>query len=80
MSSGVPCVVTDVGDSSLIVGEYGVVVSPGNDVSMKEGMKRLLKRINKKNLHQLTRQRIEKNYSIQQLVNKTTSAFNSLIN
>ena len=34
MSCGVPCVVTDVGDSALIVGQAGLVVPPNDSKAM----------------------------------------------
>ncbi len=42
MSSGVPCVVTDVGDSGRIVGDTGIVVAPGDAEGLSQGWSRLL--------------------------------------
>ncbi|MBT3349715.1 MAG: glycosyltransferase, partial [Nitrospinaceae bacterium] len=45
MSCGVPCVVTDVGDSNSIVGESGVVVPPNDQVGLSSGLKEMLMKI-----------------------------------
>lgn len=42
MSCGVPCVVTDVGDSAWIVGDTGLVVPPGNPPKLAEALEALL--------------------------------------
>ena len=42
MACGVPCVVTNVGDSAWIVGETGEVVTPKDPVALKNAMERLL--------------------------------------
>jgi glycosyltransferase involved in cell wall biosynthesis len=44
MACGVPCVVTDVGDSAWIVGDLGEVVPPKNPVALKNGIDRILNR------------------------------------
>jgi glycosyltransferase involved in cell wall biosynthesis len=38
MASGVPCIVTDVGDSATIVGDSGIVVENGDAASIAEAM------------------------------------------
>ncbi|MHB9020067.1 MAG: glycosyltransferase, partial [Minisyncoccota bacterium] len=42
MASGVPCVVTDVGDSAAIVGECGIVVGPRDPEALAGAVLRLL--------------------------------------
>jgi glycosyltransferase involved in cell wall biosynthesis len=42
MASGVPCLVTDVGDSADVVGPTGVVVAPDDVDALVEGLQRLL--------------------------------------
>ena len=41
MACGIPCVVTDVGDSALIVGDVGLVVSPKNSQALAAALQQL---------------------------------------
>jgi glycosyltransferase involved in cell wall biosynthesis len=73
MASGVPCVVTDVGDASWIVGETGIVVPPNQPEALVEGWKRCLER-NGGEPGAQARSRIENNFSVMQLVERTEAA------
>lgn len=42
MAVGVPCVVTDVGDTALLVGDTGIVVPKEDPVALATGLRRLL--------------------------------------
>lgn len=44
MACNIPCVVTDVGDSAMIVGDTGVVVPAGNPDQLAQGLKEMLDR------------------------------------
>ena len=68
MSCGVPCVVTDVGDSALIVGEVGKVVPP-NDAKLLADAVLLELTLNNKGIMQ--RNRIVSQYSLARLCEKT---------
>lgn len=80
MASGLPCVVTAVGDSALIVGDTGVVVPPGDPVALADGILSQLRRSQTEGaaLARAARKRIEVHYSIDALVNNTLAAFESL--
>jgi len=72
MACGVPCVVTDVGDSARIVGELGEIVPPRNSEALADGISRMLERIEKPSeLGRQNRDRIQDNFSIDRMVLRT---------
>ncbi|MCZ6744213.1 MAG: glycosyltransferase [Alphaproteobacteria bacterium] len=66
MACGVPCVVTDVGDSGLMVGDTGRVVVPKDSAALGEAMAGLLGigAEGRARLGRAARRRIEENYSL----------------
>jgi len=76
MSCGVPCVVTDVGDSAWIVGDTGKVVLPGNPQMLAEALATLVAMDPEKRqrLGMLSRERAVSAFSIQ----KVTAQFETL--
>ena len=66
MACGVPCVVTDVGDSAEIVGDTGRVVEPGDMVGLANGLIELLRmpKAQRDELGERARARISSNYEI----------------
>ncbi len=70
MACGVPCVVTDVGDSSWLVGDSGVVVPPKDPQALANGWETCLNRSTEETTAQ-ARSRIENNFSVAQLVART---------
>ena len=72
MSCGVPCVVTDVGDSARIVGEVGEVVPPRDAEALAAALNRMLSRTDEDaELRRLARQRIVGKFSMQRMVSQT---------
>ena len=66
MASGVPCVVTDVGDCAWIVGDTGEVVPPRDSAAMAAAIARLvaLGAAGRRRLGSAARARIEENFSL----------------
>jgi glycosyltransferase involved in cell wall biosynthesis len=75
MACGVPCVVTDVGDSAWIVRDKGVVVPLKNPEALKTGINELIEKANLDNYNrQEIRQVIVEQFSVRQLVLQTKAA------
>ncbi|OPY60148.1 MAG: putative glycosyltransferase EpsF [Pelotomaculum sp. PtaU1.Bin065] len=77
MACGVPCVVTDAGDSALIAGKTGKVVPPKDPRALSEGWLELLKMNaeGRKRLGWAARQRIEEHFSLPSIVNKYNALY-----
>ena len=70
MSSEIPCVVTDVGDSKMIVDDTGIVVQPNDVNSLYNGLEKMLCN-DLEILAKKVRERIVKNFSIEKMVKNT---------
>ena len=70
MACGVPCVVTDVGDSARIVGDTGHVVPPRNPAAFADALNKLLNLSPQAlmDLGQQARLRVKENYSLSSIV------------
>jgi glycosyltransferase involved in cell wall biosynthesis len=70
MSCGVPCVVTDVGDSGWIVGNTGRVVPPKNPEALANAWKELIElgSEGRETLGEAARQRVIENFSLNSVV------------
>lgn len=81
MSCGVPCVVTDVGDSADIVGDTGVVVPPGDPRALAEGWTELLGMGagERRMLGERARSRIEDRYSLESVVAAYAALYRAVI-
>ena len=81
MACGVHCVVTDVGDSAIIVGETGVIVNPEDPQALADGWRSMLKRLNDKSylIKKMARARIVSHYNSEIFIQKTSKMFLSLL-
>lgn len=77
MACGVPCVVTDVGDSARVVGDLGTVVPPGEPDRLVDGWRELLDREPPPSAAALHR-RIAQEFSIDALVERTERQLRAL--
>jgi len=81
MASGVPCVVTDVGDSADIVGDTGVVVAPGDMPGLAVAMEKLLclMPVERAALRERARGRIESRFEIGVIASRYEAFYRDLL-
>ncbi|MDB9444796.1 glycosyltransferase [Anabaena sp. CS-542/02] len=80
MGCGVPCVVTDVGDSAYIVGDTGKVVAPDDMIGLAEALDSLLSLPSspRLTLGEQARHRIQENFEINHVVSLYESLYQEL--
>ena len=69
MSCGKPCVVTDVGDASNIVGKTGQVAPPNSPDKLAKKIEQTINKISKRKNND-PRLRIKKHFTINKMINK----------
>ncbi|MFE1746599.1 glycosyltransferase family 4 protein [Coleofasciculus sp. H7-2] len=81
MSCGVPCVVTDVGDSAWIVGDTGRVIPPRDPQALANAWKELidLGSMGRERLGHLARTRIIEHFSLDSVVAQYEALYESLL-
>lgn len=81
MACGVPCVVTDAGDSALIVGDTGVVVPPADPAALARGWEEMLERIERDGpeLRARARARVVETFTVERLIERTEQALYALL-
>lgn len=82
MACGAPCITTDVGDASAIVGDTGWVVSPSNSTQLANAIIDACHAIENTNAWQercaTARKRIENKFSLESMVASYNAAWNSV--
>lgn len=74
MACGLPCVVTDVGDSALIVGDCGIVVPPSSPTILAQAIDKAIRGLDEFD-RKKPRQRILEGFSIDRMVDRTIEVF-----
>ncbi|HJM82766.1 MAG TPA: glycosyltransferase [Nitrospinota bacterium] len=81
MSCAVLCVATDVGDSSALIGDCGIIVPPGDTKKMAEAIRdaHLMDNKTKVKLGKAARVRIKENYSLDESIANYQSIYQSIV-
>lgn len=78
MACGLPCVVTDVGDSGMIVGQLGSVVPPGSAAALASSIEQAIARHGEHD-QRVPRERVVGTFSVDAMVDATLSAFETAL-
>lgn len=80
MASGVPCVATDVGDSSIIIGDTGIIVPPSDSSALAKGILSLLLKSQRDRfaLGRAARFRIQSYYALSKVVEEYDRLYKDL--
>ncbi len=80
MACAAPCVVTEVGDSALLVGRSGIVVPPSDAAALAEGWRTLLDAgaTGRRELGEAARRHVEEHFSAPRIVKKYEELYLSL--
>ena len=81
MACGIPCVVTDVGDSSFVVGDTGRVIPPGDYKLIAEAIGDLigLEKLERQRIGEQARKRMEELFSIEEITKQYEVLYHKLI-
>ncbi len=81
MACELPCVATDVGDSKVIVSDFGVVVSPHDEAAFADGIERLLRMPSdeRRKLGVHARKHITDNFSLESIVKWYCELYGNLL-
>lgn len=81
MACGIPCVVTDVGDSAWIVGNAGIVVPPKSPEKLSDGLNAMLGRLGNKgsDMKIKARERIVSEFNLNNFIQKTSETLEKLL-
>lgn len=82
MACGLPCVATDVGDSSDIISKTGIIVPRSNNEALANGLLDMLRK-SKQELRALgdaARERVETHYGIEPVVAQYAELYDKLVN
>jgi len=81
MACEVPCVVTDVGDAAILVGDTGIVVQPGDVQALKGALERLLSlpAEARRSLGHRARQRIAERFSLEHMVEEYQNLYGEVL-
>lgn len=81
MACGVPCLVTDVGDSAYMVGDAGLVVPPRDPAAMAEGIKKFIDAGHefRRRLGVAGRRRVENEFSLSAIAGRYDELYRELV-
>jgi glycosyltransferase involved in cell wall biosynthesis len=82
MACGLPCVVTDVGDSARVVGDTGLVVPPRDPVALADALRGLLTESGdaRRDRGRRARERVENEFTIERMSTHYLNLYRELTN